>query len=300
MEIKKYTVAPGDTLSSICKKIYGRFDDKILKQVMTENKINNPNRISVGQILLFATSEPNDNNTLLAQPAANPATNTNKFDISNDMLLKELPRENYILEETQKDMIVLHFTVSYDSTSPYETFLHQKTKGVATPFIVDKIGPKHIIKLFDEKYCSYHLGQNEFFNNWKNDKRSIGIEVVNIGPVWFQNGVWYDNYQKKSGKKSTPEQDIVKGENRDAQGAVKFPDEQIVATCNLINFLCDKWNIPREVPKDKTSFQLPKLNNFKGITSHMMFRRSGKYEMGPAWPWQRVIELCNLKEVELI
>ncbi len=301
MENIKYIVVSGDTLSGICKKIYGRVDDKILKQVMINNHITNPNKISVGQVLLLPSIKPvtpTNTNVQPTQPTVNPAILTNTSNFNNDILIKEFPETKYFQEEFPKDMIVLHFTVSHNWQSDYNTFL--RNDHVATPFIVNKTGPKHIIKLFDEKFWAYHLGQAEFCNNRGNDKRSIGIEIVNIGPVWLKDGIWRDYYQRRDGKGSTPEQSIIKGEHRDAQGGVKFPDEQVIAVCNLVNFLCDKWNIPRRVPKDKMLFQLPALNNFKGITAHMMFRRSGKYEMGPAWPWEKIKELCRLEEVDIV
>lgn len=292
----EHKVISGDTLSKIVKKYYGRLDEQILKQVMESNHITNPNKISVGQVLQLSVELVDGPQS--TKSTVTPSNITKVSDINNDVIVKELPKENYLHEEFKKDMIVLHLTAGYNWEGAYNTFLNQtdpKKRGVATPFIVDLKGPKYIIKLFDEKYWGYHLGQNEYCNNWNNDKRSIAIEIVNVGPAWFEKGVWRDCWHK-----TVPEQNIIKGENRNAQGGVKFPDDQVIAVCNLVNYLCDKWNIPKQVPKDKMTFQLPKLNTFKGISAHMMFRRQGKYDMGPAWPWQKIIEICKLNEVNLV
>jgi len=212
-------------------------------------------------------------------------------EIEKDTYQKELPQGEYWKEEFKKDIIVLHFTAGRSWESAYSVF--KQPGRVATPFIVDKEGPKYIVKLFDEKYWSYHLGIKElgYSNNWANDKRSIGIEIVNIGPVWLKDGMWRDWT-----KRTYPENSIVRGKNRDADGGVVFPDEQVEAVCRLVNHLCNKWDIPRQVPKDKTAFQLPEIGEFKGIVAHQMFRQD-KYDMGVVWPWDKMIERCKLDEV---
>lgn len=310
----EYRVTPGDSLSKIILRYYGRFNEQILKRVVEVNHITDPNKINVGQVLQLPDGLENFQKQPVKIPEAKEdmrktesITEPNQAftvaDMENNFILKELPKGNYFGEEFPKDMIVLHLTAGYSWEGAYSTFLNQtkqqKNQGVATPFIIGTKGPKYIVKLFDEKFWGYHLGQDEYFNNHGNDKRSIGIEITNVGPVWFENGIWKDYWQKKKNKGVTLEESIVKGKNRDAQGGVKFPDEQVVAVCNLVNYLCNKWNIKKQVPKDKMSFQLPKLNKFKGVTAHMMFRRQGKYDMGPAWPWNKMIELCGLEEVDV-
>jgi len=213
-------------------------------------------------------------------------------DIQDNTYINYLPDGSYWKDEHKKDLIVLHFTAGYNWQSAYSVF--KKPNRVATPFVIDIKGPKYIVSLYEEKYWSYHLGiRGVECRNWINDKRSIGIEIVNIGPAWNKNGKWVDYV-----KKEWPEDQIVKGKNRDADGGVKFPDEQVQAVCELVNFLCNKWNIPRKVPKDKMSYQLPAIGSFKGIAAHQMFRQD-KYDMGVAWPWDKMAEVCRLKEVDL-
>ena len=202
------------------------------------------------------------------------------------------PLGDYWKQEFAKEIIVLHFTAGYTWESAYSTF--KKPDRVATPFIIDTKGPKYIVKLFDEKYWSYHLGiKGVECKDWINDKRSIGIEIVNIGPVFFKDNSWKDYVDKV-----WTEDSIIKGKNRDADGGVKFPDGQVEAVCQLVNFLCNKWNISKKVPKDKMSLQLPQMTNFKGIVTHQMFRQD-KYDMGVSWPWSKMIELCGLEEVDV-
>ncbi len=203
-----------------------------------------------------------------------------------------MPAGEYWREEHKKEIIVLHFTAGYNWQGTYSTF--KRPGRVATPFIIDTKGPKYIVKLFDEKCWSYHLGiKGVDCKNWINDKRSIGIEIVNIGPVWNKNGTWKDYTGK-----IWPNEKIVEGKNRDADGGVKFPSEQVDAVCDLVNYLCQKYGISKQAPKDKMANQLPAIHNFKGIVTHQMFR-DDKYDMGVAWPWDKVIEKCGLQEVNL-
>ena len=131
-------------------------------------------------------------------------------------------------------MIVLHFTAGYDWKSAYSTFL--KTDRVATPFLVGADGT--IYRLFDELYWAHHIGiKGRDSENNRHDKRSIGIEIVNIGPVWFKRGKWVDYLGK-----AHPENQIVRGRNRDAEGGVVFPGAQVDSVCILVNWLLSRKN----------------------------------------------------------
>ena len=261
--------------------------------------IDDPHRKHINEkdLNMIVIEEPAENITALVTKKLEIATPT-VGDIEKNTFEHNLPTGDYWKEEFNKEIIVLHYTAGYTWQGAYNTF---KLPGrIATPFIIDKEGPKYIVKLFDEKYWSYHLGikDEKLSKNWINDKRSIGIEIVNIGTVWNEDGQWRDYVQRMKKVGSTPEQDIVKSKNRDADGNVKFPEKQVDAVCDLVNYLCDKWNIPRQVPKDKMSVQLPQITEFKGITTHQMFRQD-KYDMGVAWPWERMIEKCGLQEIAL-
>lgn len=256
---------------------------------ISEEKINQLKREA--DLNILEIEETNDNITSLVNKKIFLKSPT-VGDIEKNTFDSVLPEGEYWKQEFKKEIIVLHFTAGYTWQSAYSVF--KQPGRVATPFIVDKEGPKFIVKLFNEKYWSYHLGINgPECKEWINDKRSIGIEIVNIGPVWNKGGLWKDYV----GKIWSADQ-VVLGKNRDADGGVKFPDNQVRVVCDLVNFLCDKWNIPHQVPKDKTSCQLPAVGKFSGIVTHQMFRRD-KYDMGVAWPWDKMKELCGLEDIDL-
>lgn len=250
-----------------------------------------PNKTNIKKPDMVVIEETDNDITSLVTKKVTITTPT-VGDIENNTYHRALPNGEYWKQIHKKDLIVLHYTAGYTWQSAYSTF--KRPLRIATPYIIDKEGPKYIVKLFDEKYWAYHLGiKGRESRNWFNDKRSIGIEIVNIGTVNKVNGQW-KNYV---GKVCPPEQ-VVEGKNRDAGGNVKFPNEQVDAVCDLINYLCHKYDIPKQVPKDKMANQLPAIHNFKGIVTHQMFR-DDKYDMGVAWPWDKVIEKCGLQEVSL-
>lgn len=209
--------------------------------------------------------------------------------IENDILDKPISSANYFHKEYKKGLIMLHFTAGYNWQGAWATFAAPGKMSV--PYIVDLEGPKHLVRLFDDKFWGYHLGLGKKVSGYVQDKRSIAIEIVNIGPVWNKSGKWVDYLGKE-----WAESEIVVGKNRGADGGVKFPHEQVKAVADLVNYLCDKYSIPRVVPKDKISCQIPDIYNFKGVSTHQMFRQD-KYDLGVAWPWKEFIKLCKLKEV---
>jgi N-acetyl-anhydromuramyl-L-alanine amidase AmpD len=314
MATTQYAVVKGDTLTKIVTRCYGGFDAKYLNMVMAANGIKNPDKIRVGQKLSIpgvpekgkASVEPpitdvnhtdNKINALNGQsaPSETPTYKSNEKATQISIKDKSLEPKDYWKELYHKNLIMLHYTTGHSFQSAYDTFLG---KGrVATPFVVETDGT--IYRLYDERYWSYHIGiKGKDGENYFHDKRSIGIEIVNIGPVWYVNGKWVDYYKlAKLGGRTYSESEIDIAKNRDADGNAKFPDVQTAAVCNLVNWLLTKYDISRKIPADFTSFQLPALKRFEGIVTHQMYRRD-KYDTGPTYPYKKLIGACGLEIVK--
>jgi N-acetyl-anhydromuramyl-L-alanine amidase AmpD len=159
--------------------------------------------------------------------------------------------------------------------------------------VVDTDGT--IIRLFDEKYWSYHLGiRGADSENWRHDKRSIGIEIVNIGPVWkHPDGMLYEDYTHR---RTYGEDDIVLGKNRDADGGVKFPDIQMDSVIQLVNWLMIQYDIPRKMIRNPMECNIPQARELKGVCYHQTFRID-KYDMGVAFAETRFRNECRLETV---
>lgn len=313
MNLKLHTVIKGETLTAVITKYYGAFDTKLMKMVMAVNGIADPDKIKSGSMLKLPGNwggrpsfEPDitdiRNNessvsTLNSQSKVSDTPTYKKNSKASDVVMKskELALSDYWKELFHKNLVVLHFTTGYTFDGAYRTFLG---KGrVATSFVVDTDGT--IYRLYDERYWSYHLGiKGKDSENSYHEKRSIGIELVNPGPVWYVNGKWIDWWQLKSKKGRTyDESQVVVGKNRDADGMVKFPELQTDAVFSLVNWLLTKYDIKRQAPADFCSFQLPALRRFEGVVSHQIFRRD-KYDVGPAFPAEKMIEACGLSILE--
>jgi len=92
-----------------------------------------------------------------------------------------IPWTRYEKEETTKNQIVLHHTVSGDGiTGDLKTW--ENWRAVATCVIIDRDGT--INQLFSSKYWAYHLkaGNSEL------DKHSIGVELDNWGGLYKGDG----------------------------------------------------------------------------------------------------------------
>lgn len=298
--LKRYIVERGDYLTKIIKKMYGSCSPKLLKMVMSANDLSDPNKIQIGQVILMPGrwGEHGLEPTMIRLEGADVTSLVTKTKpsglpsvggASTTMTDQILPSGDYWKELFHKNLMMLHFTAGYTAKSAIATF--RQPGRVATAFVLDTDGK--IYRLFDERYWSYHIGvRGRDAENWFHDKRSIGIEVVNIGPVWNRGGVWKDYV----GKTYNPSQ-IVQGSNRDAQGGVKFPEVQMVALAGLMNHLMMKYDIPRQIPRDFMSFQLPALRRFEGVVSHQNFR-TDKYDMGIAFVQEwlpAIIAECGLK-----
>lgn len=283
--MNEYKVRSGDTLSIISRRF-----GVPLHLLIEVNSIIDPNRIKVGQMLTIPpvttdSSEHSDDAVPVRQPAAPP--------IVIDQKTFRLPPSGYIAEEHKKDLIVLHFTAGTSARSAYHTWLAAAAR-VATAYILDTDGK--IYELFDPSYWAYHLGvKGSDSANHLHDKRSIGIEIVNPGPLkpnaagelcwWYPANrfetVWCtasqtDRYVKKS----------YRGFNHFAA----YTEPQIQALSPLIHALRDRFAIPKRLPAiAQRTVAEPGgyFKTFAGIASHQNFR-ADKFDVGPAFPWERI------------
>lgn len=191
----------------------------------------------------------------------------------------------YYTEKPIKDRVVLHFTAGYlkgDIATLTKTNYH-----VSVPFVVARDGV--IYNLWSSGYWSYHLGPGTVGGNEEMSKRSIGVEISNIGPL------------RRSGDKIMTIYDKVYCDFDDLQYFertpyrghdyyAKFTDAQYNSTIELVRYLTGKFNIPRQfLPLNKRYETTQDITRFHGIASHVNFR-TDKFDIGPAFDWDRVIQ----------
>ena len=70
-----------------------------------------------------------------------------------------------------------------------------------------------------------------------------------------------------------------------------FTESQYVSLILLLRYLTATKDIPRKfLPSEERFDTTEKVVDFQGILSHVNFRKSGKWDIGPAFDWDRVID----------
>ena len=213
------------------------------------------------------------------------------------------PRTGYYYPtEYTKQRIVLHYTAG--NTRSDIMSLTRQDYHVSVAFVVARDGT--IYQLHPSKYWSGHLGAgigNQGTGN-REDKASIGIEISNYGYLVPRDGhleTIYSRLKDKSTGKigpvdlycsQTQSEAYTKIDTpfRDQQYYATFTPEQLESTIILLRFLTAKYQIPRQfLNKEKRFATTNDVVNFKGIVTHVNYRSSGKWDIGPAFDWDKLI-----------
>jgi len=210
-----------------------------------------------------------------------------------DLLVKHLNGDDYYAQHYFKDLIVLHFTAGRDWKHAWNTFAREG--HVATQYIIDD-NEDIICECFPPKYWAYALGVK---GGAPIEKRAIQIELVNMGWLIKQETSEGTIFVDYTGRKAGRDRIYDHGTPwRKYRYWISFPDEQIRRTVDLLNWLLFKFKIPRKVLPGhlRNDYCLDIIKDgFKGVVAHHNVRKD-KWDIGPAFPWKRVMEECFLTE----
>lgn len=265
----EHIVQAGSTLFSIARALRIPLSDLI-----AANQITDPSRLQVGQRLIIPSR----------RPASKP--------VAIDRKTLAIGPRHYFAQKFPKDLIMLHFTAGSSARSAYDSWRSTPSK-VATAYLVDTDGS--IYECFPPEYWAYHLGvAGAASADWKHDKRSIGIEIANAGPLRLdandgQQLNWWPNNFKTKFCTTEETAKYVKAPYRGFAYFASFPPVQCDAVVGLVDQLCSAFSIPRALPPEvkRTAFDIEFFESFRGIASHQNFRRD-KLDIGPAFPLHRV------------
>lgn len=197
----------------------------------------------------------------------------------------------YYEERNTKTQIVLHFTAGFLKGDV--AALSTQNNHVSTAFIIPRNGK--ILNMWSSAFWSYHLGSGAIGGNKAGCKRTIAIEISNIGYLKKIGNHLVTVYSDKDDYCELDEDYYYTKLDTPFRGQeyyATFSDKQYNSLISLLRYLTAEYDIPRAfLPEDKryitgTESELP---NFKGITSHVNYRTSGKWDIGPAFDWERVI-----------
>lgn len=191
-------------------------------------------------------------------------------------------------ESFQKVQIVLHFTMGY---LPGDiATLTKRNYHVSVPFIIGRNGI--IYNLFSSQYWSYHLGEGAMGGNEQRSKVTIALEISNIGPL-KRNGdrlvTTYNDNDIYCSLNETQyyEQVSFRGYNYFAT----FTNAQYASLGILLRYLTTRFNIAREFLSENRRYQtFPEVVDFNGIVTHVNYRNDGKWDIGPAFDWDRLLQ----------
>ena len=209
-----------------------------------------------------------------------------------------LPDDQYFHNGSKKTGIVLHHTVGGTASS---TLNWWKTDGqmVGTAYLIGRDGT--VYEVFDPKGWAWQFGLK-----WRRDekikfeKRFIGIEIASEGGLIESGGSLYcfDRISDKT-RKNKSEAFYYGKDYRGYRYFDKYETAQIDSVIELVNQLCETFNIPKNLPKNYLEYYEKKLIDFEGIIGHTMVR-SDKSDPAPDNNfWQRIITECSLTQLEI-
>jgi len=278
--MKTVTVVAGDTLSGIAQRL-----NVSVASLLKVNSLHDPNLIQVGQTLQIPelTTDQSDH------PTPPPPRRSTGGDVPIDRRTFRLPPSQFFPQKQPKDLIVLHFTAGASARSAYQTWISTPVE-VATPYLVDPDGT--IYELFDPECWAYHLGiQGAASESWRHDRRSIPIEIVNVGPLKQVDDhlCWWPNKFQQRFCALTETDKYVQNSYRGMTHFAAFPEAQQNAVGGLVGWLSAQFNIPMNLPPldRRGQFDVDFYRDWKGIASHQNFRLD-KTDLGPAFDWTRL------------
>lgn len=212
-----------------------------------------------------------------------------KLDISKIKQVR-LADNQYFKEEAPKTQIYLHHTAGNGNAAGVSRYWNGNETRIGTAFVIGEDGT--IVQCFSSKHWAWHLGidNQDFSKNGAKyvnlNKCSVGIEVCNWGYLNKRGDKFY-NY---AGGVIKPE-NVTELEKpfKGFKYWYKYSDAQIEALRQLVVYLCETYDIPKDYRAEIWSIDKLAFQNTKGIFTHNSVRKD-KSDM---YPCPRVIEMLK-------
>jgi N-acetyl-anhydromuramyl-L-alanine amidase AmpD len=201
-----------------------------------------------------------------------------------------LKDNQYFAEESPKTQIYLHHTAGNGNAEGVSRYWNGNDSRIATAFIIGENGT--IVQCFSSKHWAWHLGidQEDFARNgakYSNlNKLSVGIEVCNWGYL-KKKGDKYYNYA--GGVVNPSYVTELETPYKGYKYWYKYSDAQIESLRQLVEYLCDTYDIPKEYRSEIWAIDKEAFKGSKGIFTHNSVRKD-KSDM---YPCPRVIEMLE-------
>lgn len=191
------------------------------------------------------------------------------MEILHKLFRKEAFSKNHFKVFAQKKQLVLHHTggSTADGAINWWKIRLNGNGSVSAPIVVDTDGTA--ILLYNIFYHSHHLGVN---NSYDLDKKSIPIEIVNVGFLTEQ----------QANKMNPNEVQEYERLFRGHKWFKKYTNAQIDTLSQLAPTVCHLADIPINPYKYGNHFEISKdaLTGVPGIYSHAAYNK-GKSDLHP-------------------
>ncbi len=199
----------------------------------------------------------------------------------------------YYNTSVNKDRIVIHFTAGYLKGDM--SALSRPNFHVSVPFVIARDGT--VYNLWPSSRWSYHLGKGALGGNQAESRRSIGIELSNIGPLINEDGKLYSTYKDPNGnyfdvycnESETQYYQELEDPYRKHTFYATYTDIQYEKLDQVIRYLSARYSIPYTLLPEEDRYDVKEENlGAAGVLSHVNYRRSGKWDIGPAFDWSKL------------
>jgi hypothetical protein len=210
--------------------------------------------------------------------------------VSIEILQERLSNAQYFHEESEKKQIYLHHTAGNGNPVAVSRWWNSNGDRIATAFVIGERGS--IVQCFSSKHWAYHLGiDSQDFSahglKYQNlNKLSVGIEVCNWGPLKLKDGKYY-NYVK-----GVVDPSMVTTLDTPYKGNIhwyKYTDEQIESTRQLVEYLCDTYDIPKTYRSEIFAIDKEAFKGTAGIYTHNSVRK----DKADIYPCPRMIKMLQ-------
>jgi N-acetyl-anhydromuramyl-L-alanine amidase AmpD len=212
-----------------------------------------------------------------------------KLDISK-IKQARLKESQFFAELSLKTQIYLHHTAGGGNAEAVSRYWNGNTERIATAFIIGADGL--IVQCFSSKHWAWHLGvgQKEFkaqgvpYTNL--NKTSVGIEVCNWGYLKEKNGHFYNYVNAR-----VPDSMVTTLETpyKGYKHWYKYTDAQIESTRQLVVYLCETYDIPKEYRSEIFGLDKEAFKGTPGIYTHNSVRK----DKSDIYPCPRMIEMLK-------
>jgi hypothetical protein len=209
-----------------------------------------------------------------------------------------LPDAQHFPAGETKTGIAIHHTVGGSARSTHEWWLSDR-QMVGTAYIIDRDGT--VDEVFDPSAWAWQFGLK-----WPNakripfEKRYIGIEIASEGGLIESDGALYcfDRVSERTRKSRDGTFDFGQA-YRGYRYFDQYEPAQVDALVALIDELCDRFPIPRQVPSRFFDFYGEALAKFEGIIGHTMVRLDKSDPLPDRALWDRIIAECGVQPVDV-